>query len=94
MSEVSMSESLTGVQSVAHTGYRYMRRPPEIINLPVPVEDPRNGDLPHLMWKKFNKKKGSQDSFEPETLRARRTNLNKNIEENVRDYLIHNLCLT
>lgn len=82
MSEVSMSESLTGAQSVAHTGYRYMRRPPEIINLPVPAEDPRNDDLPHLMWKKFNRKKGFRDSFEPETLRARKTNVNKNVGEN------------
>lgn len=78
-----MSESLTGAQSVAHTGYRYMRHPPEIINLPVPAEDPRNDDLPHVVWKKFHKKKGLRESVEPETLRARRQNLNKNVRENV-----------
>lgn len=82
---MSTSESPAGAQSVAHTGYRYMRHPPEIINLPVPVEDPRNDDLPHVMWKKFNRKKGPRDPFGQETLRARRTNVNKQVGENVRD---------
>ena len=84
LSEVSTSESLTGAQSVAHTGYRYMRHPPEIINLPVPVGNPSNDDLPHVMWKKFSRKKGPPDSFGQETLRAQRTNVSKHVEENVR----------
>lgn len=82
---MSTSESPAGAQSVAHTGYRYMRHPPEIINLPVPVEDSRNDDLPHAMWKKFNRKKGPRAPFGQETLRARRTNVNKQVGENVRD---------
>ncbi|XP_046642950.1 NADPH oxidase 5-like isoform X1 [Daphnia pulicaria] len=82
LSEVSTSESPAGAQSVAHTGYRYMRHPPEIINLPVPIEDPRNDDLPHVMWKKINRKKGLRDPFGQETLRARRTNVNKQVGEN------------
>ena len=85
MSEVSMSESLTGAQSVAHTGYRYMRHPPEIINLPIPVENPCiNDDLPHIIWKKIYKKKSPRDSLEPRmSPGSRRTDVNRNVRENV-----------
>lgn len=52
MSEVSLAESLSGTQSVTHTGYRYMRRPPDVINLPVPSEQSDNMNQQNRKWEK------------------------------------------
>lgn len=85
LSEVSANESVLGAQTVRHTGYRYMRHPPEVINLPVPVEDPRDTDLSSAAWKKWSKKKNPRDSFSTETLRSRRAKSERKVEENVTD---------
>lgn len=82
LSEVSANESVLGAQTVRHTGYRYMRHPPEVINLPVPVEDPRDTDLSSAAWKKWSKKKNPRDSFSTETLRSRRAKSERKVEEN------------
>ncbi|XP_057371298.1 NADPH oxidase 5-like [Daphnia carinata] len=80
LSEVSMNESVLGAQAVRHTGYRYMRHPPEVINLPVP--DPRDTDLLSAPWQKWSKKKNPRDSFSTETLRSRRKKSERKVEEN------------
>lgn len=64
---VSLKETLSQSQSVTHAGYRYVRRPPEVMNFPVPTEHQSVHDQPAVE----STYKLPRITFAPETLRMK-----------------------
>ncbi len=66
-----------------------MRRPPDIINLPVPLptENPQHSEQPHFPWRKSVKT--PRESIAPETLRMRKKNPTTITEEDVGCFLYY-----